>query len=95
MKEKMITRTVITTNVSAKVIDLENETVEPLLTTLNFKATAKQAVKTLQHGVGDNKIVKLTGLSYTEKIYGITLTDFMDKAVEITRPASQTKKGDN
>lgn len=95
MKEKLITRTIVTTKVTvlgvnATIGETENRTYfVPGAITDQAKAL-KLAIK--QNKEPEFVPAMVVDLAQDEKVYGLELTKFMELAHEIERPASQQKK---
>lgn len=95
MKEKLITRTIVTTKVTvlgvnATIGETENRTyVVPGAITDQAKAL-KSVIKRNEDPEYHPSVVVDTVLE--EKVYGLEITKFMELAHEIERPASQQKK---
>lgn len=101
MKEAMVTRTIITTEVI--VLGVNEETGESENRGFNIpgkvegsaKVTAKEkALKLANKANTDKKFhpAVVVDLVSHEKIYGVPISKFMEIAVNVERPASQTKK---
>lgn len=95
MKEKLITRTIVTTKVTvlgvnATIGETENRTyMVPGAITDQAKAL-KLVIKQCREP--DFVPAMVVDLAQDEKVYGLEITEFMELAHEIVRPTSQQKK---
>ena len=92
---RKITRTFIFTVADVVMYNETNDNVFTDVETLIGKMDVKQAKKALGEKYNDTcvSIVKVTNVSYVEKLYGITEEDFLLKAVEMPpRKASEAQK---
>lgn len=87
----MITRTVFGTKVTAKVIDKNTDEVKEYATVLSKVAeTEKDATKLLAKVLPEELvIIKINSFEKVEKLYGVTVDQFMSMAVELD---SETRK---
>ena len=95
MKEKLITRTIVTTKVTvlgvnATIGETENRTyVVPGAITDQAKAL-KSVIK--HYPEPEFVPAMIVDLAQDEKVYGLEITEFMELAHEVERPKSQQKK---
>jgi hypothetical protein len=95
MKEKLITRTIVTTKVTvlgvnATIGETENRTyVVPGAITDQAKAL-KLAIK--QNTEPEFVPTLVVDLAQDERVYGLEISKFMEHAHEVERPVSQQKK---
>lgn len=92
----MITRTFITYDCTATVIDKTTHEVSQdifsiPMASFNKKDPAKSVAKVIP---ADKILVSVDSIDKAESLMGITEEDFLAHAVSVTRPASQTKKSD-
>lgn len=84
---KMITRTVVGTQLTAKVVNNETDEIYTKSLILDVKLTEEdkaKAVKLASKLVAPNEvIVSITDYSPVEKLYGVTVEDFMSVAKEL------------
>ena len=82
---KMITRTVIGTQLTAKVVNKETEEIYTKSLILDTKVEdVAKAVKLASKLVAENEVViSVSDLATVEKLYGVTVEDFMSVAVEL------------
>lgn len=100
MARNLITRTVIGTKAEVKVVDLTNDTISTKEVTLAKKFEAgevekvKKAVIKALAGDSTLAVVAVTKVENIEKLYGITVEDFMAHAKELdpdTRKVLETE----
>ena len=81
----MITRTVVGTKVVAKVVSKETDEVQSIETVLSKAVdNDKDATKLLAKALpSDLVIIRIESIEKVEKLYGVTVADFMSVAVEL------------
>ena len=94
-REPMVTRTIVSTNitvlgVSESVGEASNRTYVVPYKIEDKEKALKLAVK--ENTDPDYHPSIVVSLEYDEKVMGITVKQFMEMAVEVTRPESQQKK---
>lgn len=94
-REPMVTRTIVSTNitvlgVSESVGEASNRTYVVPFKIEDKEKALKLAVK--ENTDPDYHPSIVVSLEYDEKVMGITVKQFMEMAVEVTRPESQQKK---
>lgn len=91
-KEKMITRTIVTTNAEIMAFNLDtNEVItlnESYIGDLSDKDIEKQFVIDYSNSA---KFLKLVNAEKTSKLYGITEKDFLQDAVELDENRKEVK----
>lgn len=91
-KEKMITRTIVTTNVEIMAFNLDtNEVItlnESYIGDLSDKDIEKQFAIDYSNSV---KFLKLVNAEKSLKLYGITEKDFLENAVELDENRKEVK----
>lgn len=84
---KMITRTVVGTQLTAKVVNKETDEITNKTLILDTKLTAEDSAKALRLAsktVTDNEVViSVSDFAPVEKLYGVTIEDFMTVAKEL------------
>ena len=101
-REKLITRTVITTLVNFKYFDCDSNTVKDSYTSLIGKLSAKDVEEEIKasfendkHFGFNNKFIMVNSISYNEKLYGVTETAFLEIAKELPpRKNNETQEDD-
>ena len=82
---RMITRTVVGTHLTAKVVNNESDEIytKPFII-YGTVDDSKKAVKLVSKLVAENEVViSVSDLTPIEKLYGVTAEDFMSVAVEL------------
>ena len=91
-KEKMITRTIVTTNAEIMAFNLDtNEVItlnESYIGDLSDKDIEKQFAIDYSNSV---KFLKLVNAEKSSKLYGISEKDFLDNAVELDESRKEVK----
>lgn len=91
-KEKMITRSIVTTNAEIMAFNLDtNEVItlnEAYIGDLSDKEIEKQFVIDYSNSV---KFLKLVNAEKSSKLYGITEKDFLENAVELDENRKEVK----
>lgn len=91
-KEKMITRTIVTTNAEIMAFNLDtNEVItlnESYIGDLSDKDIEKQFAIDYSNSV---KFLKLVNAENSSKLYGISEKDFLDNAVELDENRKEVK----
>ena len=84
-KEKMITRTITSTKVTATVADIANNVITEHVYTVPGKLDADTALKPLkEQAETDNiKILRIVSTETIEKLYGMSEITFIANAVEL------------
>ena len=99
-KEKLITRTIISTKVDAKFFNLEDEVVFNSKVTFAGKLDEKEAKKACMEMIEHNPncgftFIKINYLENIEKLYGVTESEFMAIAKELPpRKVNETQEED-
>lgn len=93
-REPMVTRTIVSTNitvlgVSESAGEASNRTYVVPFKIENKEKALKLAVK--ENTDPDYHPSIVVSITHDEKVMGITVKDFMEMAVDVTRPASQQK----
>lgn len=97
-KEKLITRTIITTKVNAKFFNLKDEAVFNSEVIYTGKLDEKEAKKACMETIENNPncgytFIKINYLETIEKLYGVTESEFMAIAKELPpRKANETQE---
>lgn len=94
-REPMVTRTIVSTNIT--VLGVSESAGEASNRTYVVPSKIEDKVKALKLAVKENTDPDyhpsiVVSLEYVEKVMGITVKQFMEMAVEVTRPESQQKK---
>ena len=81
----MITRTVVGTSITAKVVNKNTDEVTSYSTVVSKVVTEdKDAVKALSKVIPEELvIINITSIEKVEKLYGMTVADFMSHSVEL------------
>lgn len=83
----MITRTVVGTQLTAKVVNKETDEISTKSIILDTKLTAKDSAKALRLASklvsSDEVIISVSDIAPIEKLYGVSVEDFMAVAVEL------------
>ncbi|MBO7733467.1 MAG: hypothetical protein J6S67_12960 [Methanobrevibacter sp.] len=87
-REKLITRTIISTKVNAKFFNLADEVVFNSEVTFTGKLDEKDAKKACMETIENNPscgytFIKINNLETIEKLYGVTESEFMAIAKEL------------
>ena len=98
-KEKLITRTIITTKVDAKFFNLKDEAVFNSEMTFTGKLDEKEAKKACMAVIENNPtcgytFIKINSLENIEKLYGVTESDFMSIAKELQPRKNNETQGE-
>lgn len=84
---KMVTRTVVGTQITAKVVNKETDEITSKTIILDTKLTADDSAKALRLAsklVSDDEVViSVADFAPVEKLYGVTIDDFMSVATEL------------
>lgn len=94
-REPMVTRTIVSTNITVLGVSESAGEASNRTYVVPFKIEDKE--KALKLAVKENTDPDyhpsiVVSLEYDEKVMGITVKQFMEMAVEVTRPESQQKK---
>ena len=84
---KMITRTVVGTQLTAKVVNKETDEITNKTLILDTKLTADDSAKALRLATktvsADEVVISVSDFAPVEKLYGISVEDFMSVAKEL------------
>ena len=99
-KEKMVTRTIVTTIVNCKYYNLKDETLFDSSLTYTGKLDEKQVKNEINEMIERNPecgftLVKVNFITYEEKLYGMPETVFLANATELPpRKNNETQQED-
>jgi len=84
---KMITRTVVGTQLTAKVVNKETDEITNKTLILDTKLTAEDSAKAIRLASktlsSDDVIISVSDFAPVEKLYGVSVDDFMAVAKEL------------
>lgn len=84
---KMITRTVVGTQLTAKVVNKETDEIYHKTIILDTKLTADDSAKALRLASklvsDDDVVISVSDFAPVEKLYGVSVEDFMSVAKEL------------
>lgn len=84
---KMITRTVVGTQLTAKVVNKETDEIANKTLILDAKLTADDSAKALRLASklvsADEVVISVSDFAPVEKLYGVSVDDFMSVATEL------------
>lgn len=84
---KMITRTVVGTQLTAKVVNKETDEITTKTLILDTKLTADDSAKALRLASktvsADEVVISVSDFAPVEKLYGVSVEDFMSVAKEL------------
>lgn len=84
---KMITRTVVGTQLTAKVVNKETDEITNKTIILDTKLTADDSAKALRLAsktvTADEVVISVSDFTPVEKLYGVSVEDFMSVATEL------------
>lgn len=84
---KMITRTVVGTQLTAKVVNKETDEITTKSIILDTKLTAEDSTKALRLASklvsSDEVVISVSDFAPVEKLYGVSVEDFMAVAKEL------------
>lgn len=99
-KEKMVTRTIVTTIINCKFYNLKDEVLFDSSLTYTGKLDEKQAKSEINEMIDRNPeigftFVKVNFITYEEKLYGMPESVFLANATELPpRKANETQEDD-
>ena len=84
---KMITRTVVGTQLTAKVVNKETDEITNKSLILDTKLTAEDSAKAIRLASktvsADEVVISVSDFTFVEKLYGVSVEDFMSVAKEL------------
>lgn len=84
---KMITRTVVGTQLTAKVVNKETDEITNKTLILDTKLTAEDSAKAIRLASkavsADEVVISVSDFAPVEKLYGVSVEDFMSVAKEL------------
>ena len=96
-RERMVTRTIVSTVVTAKAYNLSTDAFETIKITFTGDDNATNLARQTERKVNDSKnlkFLKIVDSSTTEELYAMTEEEFLKHAVKIEKGATRVPKRD-